>query len=319
MTIAALHWHKLLPVAPAASTIVGLIDAVYTAGIAATYYDGASRVPGAGSAWAWLRDQPAGVTEAAYASPPTATALAQRILVAGAAGAKAPTMRTPDTWQASTLLAGVNKNSGAYGAWDAALPFTAGQWFGFWRACNFPATVALVHMIECEEAVVLILESTAGACAAVVLGAPWDPYSTDPLDAEADGRVYGMLTGGQAALNTAFLSSSAQFLGWGAANGLPHTGCFVPGAAGIRTLQRQTMWTFAGSAGMLSTPSGRPVTLPSIDHYDLTTSNFIGRLRQIEYCSLSRTGRRLSVGGTDEGYVLGCVSGADDDAVLLVA
>lgn len=318
MTLSTLHWKKLLPVAPAVATIVGVLDAIWAAGTAATYYDGSARVPGAGSAWTWSRYQDVGVTEAVYATPPTDPGMTQRVVLAGASGAHAPTMLGPDTWAVDVLLCGINKSSGAWNAWDAAKPFTVGRWSGYWRVCNFPTTVAWVHLLECEEGVVVILEDASGTCAACVLGGLWDPHSTDALDAETDGRRYGMMVGGQGGLSLTFLSSATQFLDHNTGASLAHHAIFLPGGAGLKATARQSLWEAASSATAMVTLSGAPVTLP-ITCRETATGNWSSRLREVVYCTASRTGRRLVVGGVDKGYVLGASSAADDDAVLLLA
>jgi len=313
-----LHWKKLLPVAPATATIDGVLDAIYAALGAATYYDGSARTPGAGSAWTVSRFQAGGVTEAVYATPPAEYGQVQRLIWSGASGAKTPTMRAPDTWAINTLLYGVNKNSGAFNAWDAALPFTGGQWSGYWKGPSFVSTTIYVHVLECEEAVAVFLEGNTNACGGGFSGALWDPGSSAGLDCEADGRLYGLLTNGTGTFNADFLISTVDFMEhYNSASGA-HAGCFVPGSSTWRLLRRHAIWGSAASASMSILPSGTPVTSPIWYRDSTSPYNFTGSLRGIETCQLSRTGRRLRVSGVDKAYIVGCSSIADNDSIALL-
>jgi len=315
MSLATLHWRKLLPVAPKAATIYDILDAVYTAGTASTYYDGTARTPGAGSAWTWSRYQTGGNTEAAYASPPAEYGMVQRVILAGSAVARTPTMRAPDTWVINTILAGVNKNSGAFNAWDAVLPFTSGQWFGYWKCCG-TAAISYVHLFESEEAVAVLFETPTGTCYGAIIGAHIDPESTDSLDAETDGRLYGVQAGGISVISVDFLNYS-NFLDHIASNGYAHHGVFIPGGAGIWTVKRRETWGATATATSMVTKSGRP-TVARFRVRDLSGDEEIGVLREIRYGPISRTGRRLRQSGADIAYCLGAVSTADNDCVWLM-
>jgi hypothetical protein len=126
---------------------------------------------------------------------PTTGALNHRLILGGASGAKTPTMASPDTWQASTVLAGLAKNAGAYNAWDNAAPFTSGQFYGYWRACALGTfTVAKVHIVESQEAICIVIEAVTGACQPILCGAYLDPETSTATAAESDGRRYGLST-----------------------------------------------------------------------------------------------------------------------------
>ena len=51
MPVPVLKWRALAPVTLAANTVNAAMDALYTAGTAATYADGSARTQGTDSAW----------------------------------------------------------------------------------------------------------------------------------------------------------------------------------------------------------------------------------------------------------------------------
>jgi len=314
MSLITLHFKKIAPVAVAAATMDGVLDTIYTALGAATYYDASARTPGTGSAWTVSRYQSDGVTEAVYASPPAEYGLAQRVILAGCASAKSPTMRTPDTWATNNLLMGINKNSGAYNAWDDALPFTSGQWFGYWKLATAVDTAAYVHIIESEEILVVGIETTSGTLYCGIAGALIDAYSTNALDCESDGRLYGMITSG-VVLPASILHLTTKFLDHYNSNTGAHAGVFIPGTANIYICVRSLIYGTTAGANSLILSSGAPVTLP-IFYSGYSSKQFYGLLREIMYCPISRTGRRLAQSGADKGYVLGSSSNSDHDCIL---
>ena len=126
-------FYRLADVTPAASTLAGVLDAIYGATWTGNDYRGTA-LPAAYQ-WSVGRYQNAGTTEAVYLTPPSGTAMTRgmKILLAGAAAAGSAAFET-DTFLASALMAGVAVNPGAYNAWNAAAPFTSGGWAGFNRA-----------------------------------------------------------------------------------------------------------------------------------------------------------------------------------------
>lgn len=213
MSLATLNWKRVAGVIPASNSIKDVLDALYSAGTATTYWDGSARTQGSGSAWTFSRYQNAGTTEAVYASPVTGS-LNHRAIFGGASGAKTPTMASPDTYTASVVLAGLAKNAGAYNAWDNAAPFTSGQFYGYWKCLNLASfTIAKVHIVESQEAIVVVFEATTGACQSVLVGAYLDPETSTGTAAESDGRRYGLAVPFSSTATTAtFLETNASWL-----------------------------------------------------------------------------------------------------------
>ena len=213
MSLATLNWKRVGGVTPASNSIPNVLNAIYSAGTATTYWDGSARTQGSGSAWTWSRFQATGTTEAVYASPVTG-ALNHRAIFAGAAGAKTPTMASPDTYSASVVMAGLAKNAGSFNAWDNAAPFTSGQFYGFWKCLNLASfTISKVHIIESQEAIVIVFEATTGVCQSVLIGAYLDPETATGTAAESDGRRYGLAVPYSSVATTAtFLETNASWL-----------------------------------------------------------------------------------------------------------
>ena len=296
------------------------LDAIYTLGTSATYYDGSARTPGSNQAATYSRFQTGGVTEAVYATPPTSTALAAKWIFAGSASAKSPTMASPDTWATNHLLVSINKNSGAFNAWDAAAPFTSGQFFGYWRAWDTVAGSGSCHMWECEEAVMLFFVASAGTVRACCAGAFIDPHSTDAADAESDERVYGIYNAGGTNVSTASGNSGANtsWMGYGASNDNCHTGIFFPGLGTIQTIKRITEYDLtSGMTHRLTSGSYLYFQDNMLMSATASPNAAIGNLRGMGTFGLATVGQVLSDGVNDIAYIIGVNGSTPADAALL--
>lgn len=327
MPLPTLNWKRLSPVAIGAANVNAMMDALFTAGTAATYADGSARTPGTGSAWTWSRDttnalQP-GATTAAYASPPTVTALNQRIIWAGSTAAPtAMPMYTgvqTDTAVANALYCSVGKNTGAYSNWNSATPFTSGQFLGFTRAGVVMATATWtsVSMWECQEAVAVQWTRVApnSTTSINICGAFIDPGAT--ANGESDGRLYGLATTGSnnyTATTFWSITQDALFADNATAN---HNrfGMFVPGSATTERYARFASMT--PNSSFLSRSGG----IPLIPWW---CTNAAGQapaiLRQIELTRDALSGLTLQNGGVVKGYTLGANNATSDaDACVLLA
>lgn len=306
MALAALHWRKLAHVVPAGSplpTVAQLLDAIYTALTAATYYDGSSRTPGSGSAWTFSRYQNMGVTEAVYGTPPEALASDLRVIFAGRNGAATPTMNSPDTYVANYLLQSIAKGSSGFSAWDVASPFTTGDFVGYHRAWNPAGGSLSVQVYECEEAIAFQIERTDNLMTGAWLGALLDPESANLSDAEANGRVYGMLHGGEGALSMSFTTISSSFpFGNSGSAGTTHTRMFRPGVATVDTLNGFLYGATAITATNMSLPSGKLIGIP-LSYRNSSLDRWAGRLREIEWVRSALAGQIMRIGLVDQGYI----------------
>ena len=152
------QWRYVGSTSTGATTATWL-DALFTLGTKATYYDGSTRTPGTGQAGTYSRYQNSGVTEAVYATPATDT-LNVRHIWAGASSTPSPTptMATPDVWANDRVFVSINKNSGAFNAYNAANPFTSGDFFGYWTAAwQTSLGAGTLYLYECERAAYVVV------------------------------------------------------------------------------------------------------------------------------------------------------------------
>jgi hypothetical protein len=325
MSLSALNWRYVGAQGFASGTVAAALDALNTLGTAATYADGTTRTPGSSSAWTWSRYQNAGTTEAMYATPPTDT-LNHRIIFAGqaAGGTKTPTMASPDTSATVIVMCGLNKNSGAFNAWDNVAPFTSGTFSGYYRCWPGSAGAGTVYLYESQEAVVVLFATTAGSIYAAIVGAFLDPESTDTAnDAESDGKLYGMCVSGSGAVaNSSWwtATNTADLFRHNAANGTGHATVFTPG--GSTLLTHSLMW--AANAAMttsgLKTRSGRWGRHAIAARFTAAAPNdqFCGRYREICAFTDAQVPSKQTNAGSTIGYIIAASTTSTTDAAILL-
>ena len=321
MSLSPLAWRYVGAQAFASATVAAVLDALYTLGLAVTYDDATTRTPGSGSAWTWSRYQNAGTTEACYARPPTDT-LGLRVILAGAAAPPSPvqTMAVPDVAAAGTMHANVIKNAGVFASWNAAAPFTSGQAFGYWRAWATAAGVGTVRLYEGTEAVLVLISTGGGNIYAVILGALLDSESPDTtLDAESDGKLYGMITTGPTNFIGSTLNTAVGFLDHSVTASQNHAGIFTPGGSALLPMNRRAPSNAALTTTSLKTRSGRYVRAPYDYRSTAAAPNdaSLGRLREISMVADGKTGTKLTSGATTIGYLVSGSTSADQDAIFL--
>lgn len=322
-------FYRMADQVPAASTIVGALDAIYTALTATVDYRGTSLA--STHLWTWARHSPAAVTDAVYntavpsGSPMTLT---PAIIIAGATGAPTPTMLTPDTFTASNILAGIVKSPGAYNAWDNAAPMTSGSFSGYWRALGttWNSTAATFRLFIGQESILIQAFTTATGQTHgwIYIGAVGEPLGTAAGSGESDNRLYGMgVSGGTSAVSTTWLSMSGAMWNHSTTAGGYHFGVFQPGAA---------TWYAGGRRCVLDSAATSAETIDSggvycgdlmrIGRSTATTQNDgarIGLLRAILQSGSMQGGRVLRSGSTDLYHVVATNNSAADDAFLLKA
>ena len=143
-----------------------------------------------------------------------------------------------------------------------------------------------------------------------------DPYSSDSLDAESDGRVYGIVTSGSAAISATFESANNAWWAHNTANGLAHTWYLQPGTNTALQLTREFTRS-SSSAGMGTLNSGKWGRIPSW-YRDNASNNLIGELRAIRRTGRSRQRLNILSGGVRSMYAVGGSDSADCDVMGLV-
>lgn len=324
-------FYRMADQVPAASTIVGALDAVYTALTQTVDYRGTSLA--STHLWTWARHSPAAVTDAVYntavpsGSPMT---LAPAIIIAGATGAPTPTMLTPDTFSASAVLAGIVKNPGSYNAWDNANPMTSGSFSGYWRGfgTTWNSTGATFRVFIGEETIFIQAFTTATGQTQgwIYIGAVGEPLGTAAGSGESDDRLYGMFTTGSgASVNTAWLSTLGAMWTHNTTSGNWHGGVFQPGAASWYAGGKRSV--FSSVAATAETQDSGGVSAGDLFRFHRNTATNVnagarlGLIRGIYQYGSSQSGRvlRHSSGSPDYYHIVGVDNSAAGDAFLLKA
>lgn len=320
MSLAALN-HRKLPTAIAVSNgVVDMLDAIWAAvqPSVTTYTDGTTRVfTAGGTGWTWSRYQSAGITQAVYASPPSGS-LAQRIIIAGATSTPSPSpTMVLDTYLNNRLHIGINKNSGAFNAWNAALPFTSGQWSGYvMLGTNAPTAPVSFMILESEETIQIgMISGVLGQLYGAGAGALIDPDTGDAVDGESDGRIYGMWTVGSSVLSQSMLNQNVvnTFLGHGASSGNAHFLTFTPGSATIAATLREN-FVISQTAANRTTRNGK---FPATVMYATCAANWCGRIREVRVIRAATFGQRVDDAGVNKGYVFASSTTTAGDSVLM--
>lgn len=323
----AITWKYVGSAVPAANTVAGVLDALYTLGTSATYYDGSARTPGAGQAGTWSRYQNGGVTEAVYYTPVSDPHTVRHIFAGQASGGtKTPTMASPDTSATVTILYGLNRSSGAFNAWDNASPFTSGSFTGYSRCCALGTfTLAKVHLYECSvgHAVAFATTTAMTHCIAGDLIDAGTDSATSPNSAEVttDGRYVILVNGGTSATSNAFWSLSST-----TANPINHntganTSCHAyvlsPGGVTLSAILNTFLASTAITTTLQVNADGDAAFRQMVDFRSGGT--WIGRLREIAVGPDAKLGQTASAGATVKAYAFSTGPSTDSDTLWLLA
>ena len=319
-------FYRLADQTPAAANIQSVLDAIFTALGLTTDYRGTS-LPSTHQWTSVSRYQLAGVTQAVYCSVPSGSPMtvAPKIIFAGAA-AGTPTMASPDTFLGSTVMVGINKNAGAFNAWDAAAPFTSGAFSGYWRAAGtaLNSASATIRVYVSQEMIVIDGFNSATSHWPLIVGAWVEPYTDDQVNcSDSDGRLYGMMTAGSAAaLSNTFLSSGTTFLNHSTSSGNAHCCVFQPTTGSLYNCGAEvTMQAVANltDQDMASSDIGCPIPVARSTAATTQNGKRLGRAREIYMLGAVQGGRTRRNGSTDLFHVIGYDSSAADDAICIKA
>ena len=332
MTMTAETWKYVGSQAPASNAIGDVLDALYTLGTKATYYDASGRTQGSGVAGTWSRKQVTGTTEAVYCNP-VSNSHTVRWIFAGSASARTPTMASPDTWATSTVLVGFSRSGSTLNAagngWDQTLPFDTGSAFsGYSRTCALGTfTITKVHLWECADGFVVVWQ-TSTAMVETICGLLLDPGVTNtqsPSSAEATsgGRYFLRSMGGTTATSTTSWTTSVTgsivvFFAHSTSANTPHCYAVTPGAATLVAAERQIVSFTASDTTTQVTPDGDAVFSPLQIGAD-GGGAFFGRLREICVGLDAALGQTASSSGTVKGYAVSSSPTAAADTMWLMA
>lgn len=327
MSVERLNW-KTLPIrhTDQTGTVAQLLEDIYGYLTSSTQYlDGTTRVTGSGAAWNWYKQTSGSATVAIYGIPPNST-LNHRVIFAGTSATVTPVMASPDSFTVNTIDVSIAKNAGAFTHFTSSAPFTTGQFFGYWHWCSLNAgtytTIDRYQIFESEDCFGISVQLIDGTTTSpVIAGAILDPDSTNSQDAETDGKLYGIITGGSNIANIidfANFTTTTFTMHSTLSTGRPHAGIFLPNTSSVAAISRATGAPVASSFPY-TTRSGKFVREPI--HYQLFTSpfNYIGRLRDCYISRNSLYGTVLYQTGSQTGVFVALSSTTTVNALLLTS
>jgi len=317
MPLTTLTWRRLADVTVTLVNVENYLDAIHTALGAVTYEDGSARTAGTGRAWSSVKG--GAPTERCVLSPPSGSGCNSKVIVAGFNGARTPLMKAPDTYLANALHVLHSSNGGTLTTWDGtggSDPLGAGiNFIPYNRASAACSSTGLVCVYECAEQICVMVRVGAtnwyGFCSITL-----DPYSSDLLDAESDGRVYGLVTSSSTAISTTFEATNNLWWGHSGSAGSSHAWYLQPGTSTSVALTKEFHRVSSG-AGMGVLNSGKWARIPSW-YRNNTTNNLIGELRAIRRTGQSRQRLNILSAGVRSMYAIGGSDAADCDVMGLV-
>lgn len=324
-----LTFYRLPDVTLGAATIVGLLDALWTALPQTTDFF-AQSVPTTHQ-WPWSRYQNAGTTEALYTTGvPSGSALTQspRFLLAGRVTIGTPTMLV-DTATASNLMVGQNLRGGAFATWDSSAPFTSGVFSGLYRATATAANAVTTNVrvfVSQESIFIQVLQSSTSQYW-LHFGAHIEPWTDDTTnDAESDNRLYGMMVSGGGAVcsykGDGTSPNNDPFV-YSGTNGQAHSSCFIPGtltsgSGGQYTVSCPLIYRQAASSSQFLTVSSAVFNQPVFMGRS-AAGNALGRLREVYQLGSKQGALTYQVAGANKVHVIATSNSGAADALTLRA
>jgi hypothetical protein len=277
-------------------------------------------------------------TEAVGIFPPTLTVMSQSVIFSGtnvtgaSSSAFPPTMSFEVFYTSSCIHVACVKNaeSASFTQWTSRFPFGSGSSStGYARFKNLSGLnkSSNITIYESKEAIAAFTyDYVNNVTNLIVAGSIIDPEQTSTsIDAELDGRLYGVATIGTETIsagvitgfdNTATRTNSTGFLHWsGSSNtngGAGKAAVFTPQSGSVTTFFRISPFdinTYAGATlPNFKTASGRVVDVP-VQNVTSGSMFYLGRTRDITVTSagnnvLSNTVLKNSDGSIN-GYTVG--------------
>lgn len=333
MSLPALEWRKLpVRVLQVSQSANSLLDNIYDMLTGSVYHDNTARILGTGSAWYRVTKFVTGSnTEAVFCFPPTKTEMSMSVIFAGkATSGTSTTFAAATASRENTIVGGLlygacvkGAESSSFSQWTSYFPFgSSSNSTGYIKIGPSASVFGLqdrLTIYESKEAIALTMYDTALPLTGnypFFGGAIIDPEQSTPtssIDAEVDGRLYGVagLSGNYGinsnmhspgGLNANNSNSGSLFeTGTGTAGGdagwdLPKFSMFIPnsrftmGAAGEKLGNYGLGLGWAPnvayvrlSGKFVSTPIKciRKTTGAQLDPAVAEPRNYLGRLRDI--------------------------------------
>jgi len=345
MSLQPLEWRKLptrtLHVSQSASTMLNTIYDMLTGSV---YFDGSARNIGSGSAWQQVTKFATGSnTEAVYCFPPVITELSQSVIFTGrqtsapSSSAAAPTASLETVPFPGFLHAALVKNaaSASFTQWTSAFPFgSSSASTGYTQislATSLYGVTDKITIYESKEAIAVTFYRPATSIVnGIIAGAIIDPEQSTPtssIDAETDGRLYGLVNFPAAGISTTFFANNTSFLSQQNTTATAQNGDTARFVA-FKPSERFTMGvtTDKHSVGLApniryTTMSGKFVdtALKCARFDDGTATSYIGRLRDITMTKNTPLNYiiRDNTSGAISGYIISANESGVNPAVML--
>jgi hypothetical protein len=350
MSLQALEWRKLpvrtFQVTQSVSTVLNTIYDMLTG---SAYFDGSSRVAGSGSAWVNGGIFRTGSNaEAVYCFPPVKTEVTQSVIFAGkqpngASSSAAPYLATYENTFLPGYLYGAcveQGSSSSFTQWTGIHPYGSSSfstgYATFTQQLSTVGSTDKITIYESKEAIaVFVYDTVASTNCGIIAGAIIDPEQSSPtssFDAEADGRLYGILTSGTSGISTEFLrnlNSDRLFLTQNIVS-VPTYGprflVFAPSISpsqttmGVATEKNYYNNGFYVTRNYTSI-SGKFVNTPlkCVRNDTGVPSSYLGRLRDITLTRHSMSGLTIRDNATNSiiGYTISAYDFSSNDTILL--
>lgn len=348
MSLQPLEWRKLpvrtLWYSGTATThsVSSLLNNIYDMMTGSVYHDGSTRVMGSGSAWQTpTKVTVSSKTEALYMFPAYQTQVSQSIIIAGRESTSTTTSlpQTASFEPALTAnyvyISNVKNASGSFVQYNSTFPFGSGSYSTGYVAIS-PAASGIsfgdkVTIYESKEALsVFFYKISTNGNFGGIAGAIVDPEQSSPtssLDAETDGRLYGVTSTGPVlgALSATFLSdASTQGFSHSTTStvGQPRFIVFTPSQNLTRygSIEKINIGVEQGFAPSVyyTTLSGKTVTHPIKCAIKEFGTNYIGRFRDITVTKKSANNSviRNSSTGTTLGFALSASETSLEETIM---
>lgn len=304
MALPKLLWKKIATRGFAGDWSV-LLDNIYECLQSPTYYNGEART----SAHAHSVEKiiSGSVTIGLRGTPPVNPGLGFKWIIMRHVVGGTPTMitsgvgRIADTYQANFLYAGITKGAGDYTSWDAANPFSTGNFSGYSRITDSRTSFARATILESREAIAISFDTGAGGNTMFLFvgGAFIEPIVNEPGEAESDGRLYSMLCSRLPVGQISSTSNDELFNSANDANFL----VFNPAVSTMSSAASAIRLTFSNGQSLTTRSGIHTLTFPLFISRDAT--NFmIGKSRGLALVNNMNHDTVLQRGGNDVAYTL---------------
>lgn len=240
-------FYRLPDVYATSASVTGLVEAMYQSLTSSVDYRGVT-IPST-HLWTWATASTSGTISVVYnTAVPSGSDITQNptILIVGFTGSATPTMTAGDSYAASNLLMGTNKNGTTYVNWSNSLPMTTGSFTGYSLLSPVGANATTTFIRNYISQNLLFTTIVQGPATQYwgFAGALIEPHisfassSATTASCETDDRLYGIMTNGAVATgNNILTAASVPFYG--------RMRCFLPATGSTALVGKRVLQTAA--------------------------------------------------------------------------